>query len=154
MDYIYITFGSDSVLKTVQDNYSKRRFLKLTSFENNQKHALIDISNQETVFESGVGFKILKGKFSIQPAAKYYFNYFMLDEQEQKKWLSPSILTPAQSSQYVLCQSLKHDFNFLIITTWKNDANYLSWVKNHPFLSDSNGTFNASYKRVFTDASN
>ena len=150
MNYLYLTFGSNAILSSLQAKHAQRHFLKLTSFENNQEYALLDITSQKSLFKSGVDFKIRTGKFEALPTAKYYFNYFMLDEQEQKKWLGTTLLKPEQSKQYLFCQSLKHDFNFLTITTWEKHADYLSWVDKHPFLSNSNGTFNASYKRIFT----
>ncbi|MCC7665725.1 hypothetical protein [Liquorilactobacillus satsumensis] len=153
MNYLYLTFGSKSILTELKSQNPTHQFVELASFENEQKRALLDITSADSVFKSGIGFKVLAGNFHIQQDVNYYFNHFMLDEDDQKKWL-PTLTKPAASLQYLLGQSIKHDFNFLTITIWDDESKYSDWIAQHPFLSNANGTFDSPYKRVFTLAKN
>ena len=96
---------------------------------------LLDVSDEKTVFQSGLNYKVIQTLGRVEPGEDdiLELHYMMLDSDEQK--VMQSIIDswddrnkrPLVLKAYVETRSLKQDYEFLLINSWKDEHDFLQW---------------------------
>ncbi|MBZ2405447.1 hypothetical protein [Liquorilactobacillus hordei] len=147
MEKLHLTFGSSYVVEDIKKQNSTKKFLQFSDEINPQQHALITIDNEQKFFKSNLNYSILSGNLDIIKKKSYFFNHFSLDEKQQKMHLTSLQQFPNKACSFILCQSLKYDFDFLIISCWTNISYYREWLSNHNFVSTPYDSSNSFYSK-------
>ena len=96
---------------------------------------LLDVSDEKTVFQSGLNYKVIQtlGRVELGEDDILELRYMTLDSDEQK--VMQSIIDswddrnkrPLGLKSYVETRSLKQDYEFLLIDSWEDEHDFLQW---------------------------
>ena len=96
---------------------------------------LLDVSDEKTVFQSGLNYKVIQtlGRVELGEDDILELRYMTLDSDEQK--VMQSIIDswddrnkrPLGLKSYVETRSLKQDYEFLLINSWEDEHDFLRW---------------------------
>lgn len=57
---IDIALGPEATLNALSEKYPERGFLKYRSTDDHRKFMLLDVSDEKTVFQSGLNYKVMQ----------------------------------------------------------------------------------------------
>ena len=96
---------------------------------------LLDVSDEKTVFQSGLNYKVIQTLERVELGEDDILDlrYMTLDSDEQK--VMQSIIDswddrnkrPLGLKSYVETCSLKQDYEFLLMNSWKDKHDFLQW---------------------------
>ena len=92
---------------------------------------LLDVSDEKTVFQSGLNYKVIQTLGRVEPGEDdiLELHYMMLDSDEQK--VMQSIIDSWDDRNKrplgLKTRSLKQDYEFLLINSWKDEHDFLQW---------------------------
>ena len=147
MQKLHLTFGSSYIIEGIKAQNKTKKFLQFSDKNDPHQYALITIDSEKKFFRSNLNYSILNGNFDIIKETPYFFNHFSLDEKQQKMYLASFQHIPDGSLSFLFCQSLEHDFDFLVISCWADTAQYKNWLAHHNFITTSNNSSDNSYSR-------
>ncbi|MDN2452787.1 hypothetical protein [Lactobacillus sp. UCMA15818] len=147
MQKLHLTFGSSYVIENIKAQNKGKKFFQFTGESNPQQHALMTIDYEKEFFKSNLNYSILNGNLDIIKETPYFFSHFSLDEKQQKIYLATLQHVPAESLSFLFCQSLNHDFDFLVISCWATTAQYKNWLTQYNFITTSDDSSTSSYSR-------
>ena len=100
-----------------------------------QEVHLLDVSDEKTVFQSGLNYKVIQTLERVELGEDDILDlrYMTLDSDEQK--VMQSIIDswddrnnrPLGLKSYVETCSLKQDYEFLLMNSWKDKHDFLQW---------------------------
>ena len=132
---IDIALGPEATLNALSEKYPERGFLKYRSADDHRKFMLLDVSDEKTVFQSGLNYKVIQtlGRVELGEDDILELRYMTLDSDEQK--VMQSIIDswddrnkrPLGLKSYVETRSLKQDYEFLLINSWEDEHDFLRW---------------------------
>lgn len=101
---IDISLGPEATLNALSEKYPERGFLKYRSADDHRKFMLLDVSDEKTVFQSGLNYKVIQtlGRVELGEDDILELRYMTLDSDEQKGMQS-------------------------IIYSWKDEHDFLQW---------------------------
>ncbi|WP_057876294.1 hypothetical protein [Liquorilactobacillus aquaticus] len=144
MKLLNMTFGSEVVLSQLRKKIKNLELVQLHPVSKNENDILLDLSNGKNSFNSGISFEIVSGIFSKKINQFYVFSYLTLNTEEQKVFLT--LLNQSNSSNIVLARSLNHNFNFLLLSTWTKQEDFLLWSNTSPLLFSQKYLRNPAYQ--------
>lgn len=90
---IDIALGPEATLNALSEKYPERGFLKYRSADDHRKFMLLDVSDEKTVFQSGLNYKVMQS---------------IIDSRDDRN------KRPLVLKSYVETRSLKQDYKFLL----------------------------------------
>lgn len=127
--------GPKNILEELVKRYSEREFLLYSSVVRSQDCLLVDISGKESVFETGLNYRIVNEIGPTDWDGLLELRYMTLDTDQQKvfnavmaSWNDPKARPLGLKSAKVLL-SLKKSYQFLLLNVWEDEQDYLAW--NH-----------------------
>ncbi|KRL03003.1 hypothetical protein [Liquorilactobacillus capillatus] len=144
MKKLHLTFGSTPVISQLRKRKKDLALTQLYSLSGTENDLLLDLSETSSPFVGGISFKIISG--SLLKKANYYFvfSYFTLNSDEQKVFLP--LFERSKADNIILARSLKHDFNFLLISLWSNQEDFFHWSNSAPLFFSQNYLKNPQYQ--------
>lgn len=97
---IDIALGPEATLNALSEKYPERGFLKYRSADDHRKFMLLDVSDEKTVFQSGLNYKVMHS----------------WDDRNKH---------PLGLKSYVETRSLKRNYEFLLINSWEDENDFL-----------------------------
>lgn len=135
-----ITFGTKAVLTDVIKKHPDRKMLLLASSSQEESLALLDVSGQESTFASPLHYDIKLHRGATDWQGFFYFMYFNSVSPEDQQIFN------AKASQFVKSEEMpekmraiyfmkdeKNRANNIILSVWKNSADYASWKRSASF---------------------
>ena len=103
---IDIALGPEATLNALSEKYPERGFLKYRSADDHRKFMLLDVSDEKTVFQSGLNYKVMQS---------------IIDSRDDRN------KRPLGLKSYVETRSLKQDYEFLLINSWEDENDFHQW---------------------------
>ena len=92
---------------------------------------LLNVSDEKTVFQSGLNYKVIQTLGRVEPGEDdiLELHYMMLDSDEQKVMQSIIDSWDDRNKRPLVLKtrSLKQDYEFLLINSWKDEHDFLQW---------------------------
>ncbi|MCR1901792.1 antibiotic biosynthesis monooxygenase [Ligilactobacillus apodemi] len=133
LNEINFALGPEKMLATISERYADRDFLLYKAIAKQNEYLLVDISDQSSVFETGLNYRVLKEIGTDDWDGLLELRYVTLDTDQQKvfnavvdSWVNPAVRPTGLKTSKLLI-SLKKDFQFLLMNVWEDEADYLAW---------------------------
>lgn len=145
-----LTFGSGMVLKQIIDKHPDRHFKLMQASTHSNKIALFDISNQETIFNSPVKFRVLGESLNSNLNGILFYQSFQVNGDRQQL-LYNSLQKIAEDDNKLMngkyfLEVENHDQGntYVLLTSWNDFDDLMAWKKTDEFLSLAGFTDQAS----------
>ena len=128
-----LTFGPEKQLQEIIENNKDRQMVLLESVTDSEKFALLDISNEESIFHSQLDYRIYHTINLKEWNGFIEFRYVTLDTEQQKifnahlgKWDDP-FNRPVGLKSTLVGHDERKDYEFLMINIWEDQEDYVEW---------------------------
>lgn len=128
-----LTFGPEKQLQEIIENNKDRQMVLLESVTDSEKFALLDISNEESIFHSQLDYRIYHTINLKEWNGFFEFRYVTLDTEQQKifnahlgKWDDP-FNRPVGLKSTLVGHDERKDYEFLMINIWEDQEDYVEW---------------------------
>ncbi|KRL38841.1 hypothetical protein FD20_GL000915 [Liquorilactobacillus uvarum DSM 19971] len=139
-----MTFGSTAVISQLRNKTQNLDLIQLHPVSKDENDILLDLSNKKSPFHGGISFEILSGTFLKKLNYYYSFSYLTLNTEEQKIFLT--LFKQSNHSNIILARSLNHDFNYLLLSAWAKQDDFLIWSNTSPLLFNQKYLNNPNYR--------
>lgn len=153
---ISATFGSKPVLQEVIKRHPERQFKLLQSNSTQQQLQLLDISDQPTIFQSAVEYRVLGHCGNNDFRGLMNFEFFKLEPDGQKTLRSAvnnSLLNdpPLKLSAAYLLENKYASNELIVLTIWPTFKDLNDWKKSddYKFLGSFNNSQDRYYQRTY-----
>lgn len=159
--HINITYGSKEILKKFKTEFPKRDFLTFASNNTLDSNLqLVDTSDLENVFKSGVSYEIKNYHGDIYKKGFFNYNFITiypenlkLFESRLNSWFS-SKMPLGIKTIYLLKRVNSEDDTYVILTVWNNPSDWQWWRKSNdyffkPYINNPENKFHeANYESI------
>lgn len=156
---ISATFGSKKVLQDVIARHPERQFQLLQSNATTQQLQLLDLSDQPTIFQSSVEYRVLGHYGDTEFRGLMNFEFFKLELDDQKMLRSAvnTGLLNNPPENLIAAYLLENKFQsneLIVLTMWSTlkDLNNWKHSSDYRFLASFNTSNDRYYQRTYQPA--
>lgn len=136
---INTALGAEYFLKSIVRNNSSRSFIMLSPIVKYNNSYLLDISDDNSIFYSGLDFRVRYHVGADSWQGFYHFKYITLSDEESKVYLAQvqSFISKQKNPDgmvaYYTLQSLSKGYNYVFLTIWKQQSDFANWRKSSDY---------------------
>ncbi|XLP62899.1 antibiotic biosynthesis monooxygenase [Dellaglioa sp. P0083] len=135
LNHINTALGAEYFLKSIIRNNPSRSFILLNPINKYNNSYLLDTSDDNSIFYSGLDFRVRYHVGMDSWQGFYHFKYITLSDEESKVYLAQvqtfinEQTKPTGIISFYTLQSLSKGYNYVFLTIWKQQSDFINWRK-------------------------